>query len=198
MKQQSFFRILASLLPGNTAPFNAWNWSPAIHLCVFVHKVEGLAQGLYCLPRSVAGFDALKKGMSDDFRWKEVQGFSNLFLLHEGDVRQIAKTLSCHQPIASDSAFSLAMLSEFSTNVTSDSWNYRRLFWECGLLGQILYLEAEAAGLRGTGIGCFFDDDVHELFSIADDSLQSLYHYTVGTPLDDPRLQTLSAYEHLV
>ena len=35
---------------------------------------------------------------------------------------------------------------------------YRRLFWECGLIGQVLYLEAEAAGVRGTGIGCFYDD----------------------------------------
>jgi len=27
-----------------------------------------------------------------------------------------------------------------------------KLFWEAGLLGQVLYLEAEAAGVRGTGI----------------------------------------------
>ena len=42
-------------------------------------------------------------------------------------------------------------------------WFYRRLFWECGLIGQVLYLEAEAAGARATGIGCFYDDPVHEL-----------------------------------
>jgi hypothetical protein len=31
------------------------------------------------------------------------------------------------------------------------------------MIGQVLYLEAEAHGLRGTGIGCFFDDAVHDL-----------------------------------
>jgi hypothetical protein len=34
---------------------------------------------------------------------------------------------------------------------------------ESGMIGQVLYLEAEAHGLRGTGIGCFFDDAVHDL-----------------------------------
>ena len=71
---------------------------------------------------------------------------------------------------------------------------YQRLFWEAGAVGQALYLEAEAAGMRGTGIGCFFDDGVHELLGIADHSLQSLYHFTVGGPVDDPRLATQPGY----
>jgi len=37
---------------------------------------------------------------------------------------------------------------------------YRNLFWEAGLVGQVLYLEAEEAGIRATGIGCYFDDPV--------------------------------------
>ena len=61
-------------------------------------------------------------------------------------------------------------------------------------MGQLLYLEAEAAGLRGTGIGCFFDDEVHRAIGLVDPSWQSLYHFTVGGPVDDPRLQTGPAY----
>ena len=34
-------------------------------------------------------------------------------------------------------------------------------------MGQVLYLEAEEAGIRSTGIGCYFDDPVHEVFGIA-------------------------------
>jgi SagB-type dehydrogenase family enzyme len=40
------------------------------------------------------------------------------------------------------------------------------LLREAGLVGQVLYLEAEAAGVRGTGIGCFFDDPVHQAFGL--------------------------------
>ena len=30
---------------------------------------------------------------------------------------------------------------------------YRRLFWEAWMVGQVLYLEPEEAGIRSTGIG---------------------------------------------
>ena len=62
------------------------------------------------------------------------------------------------------------------------------------MLGQVLYLEAEAAGVRGTGIGCYFDDAFHELLGLRDRTFQDLYHFTVGGPVDDPRLITLPPY----
>jgi hypothetical protein len=71
------------------------------------------------------------------------------------------------------------------------------LFWETGVIGQVLYLESEAQGARATGIGCFFDDLVHELMGLPDDTFQSLYHFTVGGPLEDTRLATRAAYHHL-
>jgi hypothetical protein len=120
-----------------------------------------------------------------------------LYHLYSGEYRQFAKTLSCHQPIASDSAFSLGMVAEFGESIETTPRLYRRLFWEYGLIGQVLYLEAEAAGIRGTGIGCYFDDSVHELLRFKDDKFQSLYHFTVGKPLEDKRLETLPAYGHL-
>jgi hypothetical protein len=120
-----------------------------------------------------------------------------LFHLVRADARQAAKTLSCQQDIAGDSAFSLGMLAEFDAGLAEGSWVYRRLFWECGLIGQSLYLEAEAAGVRGTGIGCFFDDPVHELLGLPDSTFQSLYHFTIGGPVVDDRLQSLPGYGHL-
>ena len=65
------------------------------------------------------------------------------------------------------------------------------------MLGQVLYLEAEAIDLQGTGIGCFFDDPFHEMMGIKDSRFQSLYHFTVGGALNDGRLRTLMPYAHL-
>ncbi|MFW5853769.1 MAG: nitroreductase, partial [Thermodesulfobacteriota bacterium] len=56
---------------------------------------------------------------------------------------------------------------------------------------------AEAHGVRGTGIGCFFDDPVHELLGLKDSTFQSLYHFTVGDPVEDERLSTYPPYHHL-
>jgi hypothetical protein len=62
------------------------------------------------------------------------------------------------------------------------------------MIGQVLYLEAEAAGARGTGIGCFYDDGVHELLALSDDRWQSLYHFAMGVPVEDTRLTTEPGY----
>ena len=72
---------------------------------------------------------------------------------------------------------------------------YRNLFWEAGLVGQVLYLEAEETGIRSTGIGCYFDDPVHDVFGISSRDWQSFYHFTVGGPVEDSRLTTLPAYK---
>jgi nitroreductase len=112
--------------------------------------------------------------------------------------RSLAASVSCGQEIAGAGVFSLGMLAEFEETLTrlGAHW-YLRLFWETGMIGQVLYLEAEAKGLRGTGIGCFFDDAVHEAFGLQDSTLQSLYHFTIGGPVEDPRLTTLPVYEGL-
>jgi SagB-type dehydrogenase family enzyme len=192
-----FHRMLQAVLPNAKPPFTAWNWPPEVHLLLFVHRVEGMDPGLYFLPRDTTDVAELRQAFSKDFAWESVSGPVELFRLAAGNVRQAAKTLSCHQPIASDSAFSVGMLARFADNIAAEPWRYRRLFWECGLVGQILYLEAEAAGMRGTGIGCFFDDAVHGVLELTDDRWQSLYHFTVGEALEDARLQSLPAYGHL-
>ena len=196
LSQSEFYRMLAAVLP-TTAAFELWRWPPKIHLFIFVHRVEGLVPGIYALPRHNDALAKLQAATLADFDWQKVSEALPLYHLYSGDCRQIAKTLSCHQPIASDSAFSLGMVAEFGETIEAAPWLYRRLFWECGLIGQTLYLEAEAAGIRGTGIGCYFDDNVHEILGIKDDKFQSLYHFTVGKPLEDKRLETLPAYEHL-
>ena len=90
------------------------------------------------------------------------------------------------------------MLADFSGSLAAHgAWWYRRLFWEAGLVGQVLYLEAEAAGIRATGIGCFFDDLTHRTFDIKDDRFQVLYHFTMGGALDDARIETVPPYGHL-
>lgn len=63
------------------------------------------------------------------------------------------------QEIASHGCFSLGMVARFeSTLREKNTWMYPRLFWETGVLGQVLYLEAHAVGISATGIGCYFDD----------------------------------------
>ncbi|MCW8929593.1 MAG: SagB/ThcOx family dehydrogenase [Gammaproteobacteria bacterium] len=183
-------------------PCDVMSWEPRLHLLIFIHQVEGLESGLYLFLRT----DEIKKkfqaSLKQDFEWlkpEDCPEHLQLFRLVAGDAREAAKTLSCHQEIASDGALSFGMLAEYKDCLTDKPWVYRQLYWEAGMIGQVLYLEAESIGLRGTGIGCYFDDGVHNLIGIneGEHTFQSLYHFTIGKALVDNRLQTLPPYAHL-
>ena len=117
-----------------------------------------------------------------------------LYLLADGATAKITRTLSCHQALAADCTFTLALLAEFDATLAAAPWTYRELHHEAGLIAQALYLHAEAEGLRGTGIGCFFDDAVHALLGLADARFQSLYHFTVGRAQPDARIASEPPY----
>ena len=193
-----FLRILDALLPREKVPpFDVLTWSPRIHPVFFVYKVEGMEPGCYLLPRHSAAEEQIAQSMAADFILEKCEGIPDhipLRLLRRGDTRDLFRNICCRQAIASQSLFGVAMLSEFESSLKEGPWWYRRLFWEAGVLGQSLYLEAEAAGARGTGIGCFFDDELHSWLGLSTHEFQSLYHFTVGRPLEDPRLETSPPY----
>jgi SagB-type dehydrogenase family enzyme len=202
---ERIYRMLARVMPcrelevlRRPMPWDSIPWEPAIHLGLFVHRVEGLDPGLYVLARDPAKVETLQRAMHARFAWSAPPGCPAdlpLYLLELGDARQLASQVSCNQSIAGDGAFAVGMIAGYQQALsTHGPWFYRRLFWETGLIGQVLYLEAEAAGVRATGIGCFFDDPVHQVFGIKDLAFQSLYHFTVGGAVEDPRLTTLPAY----
>lgn len=202
---ERIYRMLARIMPRRELevlrrpmPWDSIPWEPTIHLGLFVHRVEGLDPGLYMLARDPAKVDTLKRAVHARFAWSAPPGCPAelpLYLLEAGDVRQLAARVSCNQSIAGDGAFSVGMIAEYQHALsTHGPWFYRRLFWETGLIGQVLYLEAEVAGVRATGIGCFFDDPVHQVFGFKDLAFQSLYHFTVGGAVEDPRLTTLPPY----
>jgi len=193
-----FLAILDRTLPRKgRAPFDCQLTEAAVHLLLFVHSVAGLPRGLYFLCRNEIDLDRIRTECRPEFLWEPVNNKLPLYLLQEGDLRADAIQVSCHQEIAGYSAFSLGMLARFKTHLHKAPHRYRHLFWETGLIGQVLYLEAEAQGLRGTGIGCYFDDAVHRIAGIKGLNWQSLYHFTVGHPIEDQRLTTLPPYVHL-
>jgi hypothetical protein len=188
-----FLVMLGRLVPGPHPPWDAMWWSPRIHLALFVHRVDGLDPGLYFLTRDEAALDRIRSASRPEFLWERVPP---LFRLARGDYRAVAARVSCGQDIASDGFFSLGMLAELDRSLQEfGPAFYRHLFWESGVVGQMLYLDAEAAGARATGIGCFFDDPVHDVLGLSGHAFQSLYHFTVGIPVDDARLTTEPGYE---
>jgi SagB-type dehydrogenase family enzyme len=199
ISRRRFYHILDKIRSGSDRiPFNTLPWPPQVDLALFVHRVRDLAPGLYFFIRDSNREAGLRSAMRPEFLWERPENCPAELLLYHlvaGDARALAQQLSCHQAIAADGCFSLGMVAAFEGPLGAwGPWFYPRLFWECGMIGQVLYLEAEAAGVRGTGIGCFFDDPVHRVLGLEGPRYQSLYHFTIGGPVEDPRLTTLPAY----
>lgn len=196
--QNQFVRLLDHTLARPGLP--PWGLRPApirIHFILFVHRVDGLSPGVYVLTRDREILPSLRNALRDDLSWEIPEGLPehlHLFRLVAADAQQAAAQLACHQQIASHGVFSVAMLGEFDRALQNGPWGYRTLLREAGLVGQALYLEAESLGLQGTGIGCFFDDALHDLLGIKDETFQVVYQFTVGKAVVDNRITTETPY----
>ncbi|HND23696.1 MAG TPA: SagB family peptide dehydrogenase [Rhodocyclaceae bacterium] len=186
MPREDFVRLLDALRPVAGG---------RLGLALFIHRVDGLAPGVYLLARADwlrpqptrAGASALQP----------VTGCPDLYCLSTSEsvpLRRLARSLHCHQDIAANACIAFGLLAQLEREVADDPARYRDLLREAGFLGQVLYLEAEAMGLRGTGVGCYFDDPVHELVIAGQRDAHSLYHFTIGLPVDDGRIETGPAY----
>ncbi len=188
-------RLLSCLLPGGAPVWSLWPHAPRVQPLLLVHRVEGVAPGLYALPRSDTAAAALRECLRAEFTWDAADPELPLYRLLQATAAKTARTLSCHQDIASHGAVTFMLLAEFAAPIEANPAAYRHLHWEAGMLGHVITLEAEAAGWRGTGIGCYFDDADHDVLGLTDSRFQVLYHFAVGMPVDDPRLLTLAAYD---
>lgn len=209
LDKEAFYRMLDALLPRpDAAPWSVLPSAARVHLLLFVERVEGLPPGIYLLPRSPAGAAALERDIAPaDGRFADQApvaghdpdcpphlGLVCLAPLELPELQRLTRALSCHQDIAATGAFTLGFLADLDEALALGAEHYRHLLREAGLLGQILYLEAEAAGVRGTGIGCFFDTAVSKVLGLEESGWQSLYHFTVGHPVTDSRIETGPPY----
>ena len=159
---------LSALLAATSQPYPAdFAASRFVQLYLYVHRVDGLPPGIYRF-------------------WPQNTG---LELVRSGDQRVMAAGLSLGQSMAGNACVAFSMIADIDRAVRSHGdRGYRYVHFEAGAIGQRLYIAAEALGLRATGIGAFFDDEVHRYLDLSSAQGQVVYHFAVGHPVIDPRL----------
>ncbi len=127
--------------------------SDFVTLYLYVHRVRDCEPGMY--------------------RWNTAEG--TLQQLHCGNVERIAAFLSLEQPLAGNSCFTVSMIADLAGAAQAfGNRGYRYVHFEAGAVGQRFYLGAEALGWNATGIGAFYDDDVHRYLGFLDDRENSV------------------------
>ncbi len=160
---------LAALLSSTKEPlFADFATTRFVHLYLYLHRVDGLVPGIYRY-------------------WPE---HAELEKIREGDQRLVAAALSLGQDLAGNACVAFSMIGDFenAARLHGDR-GYRYVHFEAGAIGQRMYLAAEALGLRATGIGAFFDEQVNQYLGVSPEIGQVVYHFAIGYPVADPRLE---------
>jgi nitroreductase len=199
LARDDFFDLLRVVAPATSGPWDALARLHGIDLVLFVHRVDGLDPGFYLFNRTPAGTPSLASRLALCFDLPPVAGApADLDLrvvepVAQKQLTRFVRGLHCHQDIAAQACFALGMVAALEAAIEQDPAGYRALHREAGLIGHALYLAAEDHGLGATGIGCFFDDTLHELLRLPDARFQTLYHFAVGKPIDDAHIEMSTA-----
>jgi SagB-type dehydrogenase family enzyme len=107
------------------------------------------------------------------YRWD--QSSRRLEQLHRGNVERVAAYLSLEQPLAGNACFAVSMVADLAEAArVFGNRGYRYVHFEAGAIGQRLYVGAEALGWNATGIGAFYDDDVHRYLGFLEEGEASV------------------------
>ncbi len=159
---------LSAILSWSAELFSS-DFSPSslIQLYLYAHSIDGLSSGVY----------------------KFWPGRAELEHVKSGDQRLIAAALSLGQQLAGNACLTISMVADLAraTDIYGDR-GYRYMHFEAGAIGQCLYLAAGALGLGATGIGAFYDDEVHRHLNLMPIQGQVIYHFAIGHPVPDPRI----------
>jgi len=160
---------LSAILDATKRPFAAdFGDARFIQLYLYAHRVDELDRGVYRYWHSSAQLERIRSG----------------------DQRVAAAGLSLGQDLAGNACVAFSMIADLdrATRMHGDR-GYRYAHFEAGAIGQRLYIAAEALGLGATGIGAFFDDEVHRYLGITPNQGQVIYHFAIGYPVPDPRVE---------
>jgi SagB-type dehydrogenase family enzyme len=110
--------------------------------------------------------------------------------IKSGDQRVQAAGLSLAQDLAGNSCVTFSMIGDLERAARAHGdRGYRYVHFEGGAIGHRFYLAAEALGFGATGIGAFYDDEVNHYLGLMPAQGQVVYHFAIGYPVPDPRLE---------
>jgi SagB-type dehydrogenase family enzyme len=159
---------LSAILSVASRPFSS-DFAAAcfIQFYLYVHRIDGLQPGVYRL-------------------WPDR---AELEQIRSGDQRVAAAGLSLGQDLAGNACVAFSMIGDLDRAArTHGDRGYRYVHFEAGAIGHRLYLAAEAFGLAATGIGAFYDEEVHSYLNLTPKQGQVVYHFAIGYPVPDSRL----------
>jgi len=166
-QSMSLTQLSAILAVASRSFFADFSGASFIQLYLYAHRVEGLQPGAYR-------------------HWPES---AELEQIKDGDQRVVAAGLSLGQELAGNACVAFSMIGDLERAARAyGDRGYRYVHFEAGAIGHRLYLAAEALGLGATGVGAFYDEEVHRYLKLPPPE-QAVYHFAIGYSVPDVRVR---------
>ena len=143
---------------------------PFGYLCcyiLYVIRVDNVQSGLYLLfPKHAVKYEAiycahiLEETQQQIVTIELVQRELYLHLvkgMEEEEVAKMSSDMACHQRLCANAHFTIDLCVDLEVALQSGE-HYNGCHWECGYVGQLMYVHMELYGLGATAIGCYLDD----------------------------------------
>jgi SagB-type dehydrogenase family enzyme len=104
---------------------------------------------------------------------------------HDGELRTRARAAALDQEVVGNAAAVVVLgldRPRFAVDPAGPGRAYRHAFLEAGLLGERLYLQAQALGLGVCAVGAFYDDEAAALVAV-DPAREWIVHFAAVGPL---------------
>lgn len=197
LSREDFFAILDKTLARcDRYPFDRFSVAPKVHLILFVHRVQDLQPGMYLLSRDQKSNAGLRQQLASDFEWKPEGGPVNFFRLQVGDFKQVTSTLWNQSELGESAIFHVMMLADFDKSVRLDLSTYPHVFWESGMIAQVLSTEATALDHKTHHLAHFIDEQCHLMLGLRADQFRCTYMSCFGKPAESKTVYK-PAYYHL-
>ncbi len=175
--------------------------SPFNSLIFFLHNIKNFPSGIYAYIQNKKHLEKLTSLGFENIKNIPYKDNFPLYFLQEGNMRHLAGHLCCGQEIAHDGVLCTCIFTDIKEELENhNGYIYVPLHWEAGFIGQLLYLEAEIYNLRGTGIGCFFDDEIGKIKPGNHKErvfINPLYFFTIGKAVCDTKIKTYPPYKSM-
>ena len=192
----TFVDMLSRVLPGASAPWNSAVVDAARAPRHLRPSRRGRAAGAVPAAARPAVFDRLRAACRPDFLWEAADERSAAVVPGTRRRPRRLPPASAATRTSRPTVSSASGCSPTSTRACRRS--ARRSIVTCSgrraWSDRCSISKPKPPARARTGIGCFFDDPVHDVLGLRGHAFQSLYHFTVGMPVDDARLTTEPGY----
>lgn len=183
MPYETFEQILQSLVTTLLHLRYEWlPWRESLQFAIFIHRVAGIKPGLYVLFLNDKQMTSFRSQCKIKFKWKETIPRYRLFLLYEAPLDEMISDICIADPFIKDSCLTMSFVTSFKPFISTYGVSmYQRLFWEAGLVAELIRLECRLEKLDTVGHPFFYEQLFERIMGISHyEEYMNTYHLSIG------------------